>query len=218
MQKPILIFDFDGTIADSLSLVHELYNTVGPRFGALPLPPDSHGSFTSLPPRVLIQEYHVRPWTLPFIVRTIIKKMNARLNEIQPHTAVIDQIIKLATQGYQLVILTSNSRKNAITLLNQWGVTDRFNEIISYKALFGKHRALRKLCRKYNIDPQRVIYIGDEVRDIEGAQKAGIKNIAVSWGYQNVDDLQTANPDLLINDPHDLLNAIHELSGTPRYD
>ena len=80
-----------------------------------------------------------------------------------------------------------------------------FGFIYTESNLFGKGRALNNLLIKHRLDPEETIYIGDEVRDIEAAKKAGIKIISVSWGFNSAKLLQKAKPDFLINKPKELL-------------
>ena len=53
-----------------------------------------------------------------------------------------------------------------------------------------------------------VYFVGDEVRDIEAGKKAGIKTIAVSWGYNTKDALAKEQPDYIIDTPLDLKTVV----------
>ena len=54
---------------------------------------------------------------------------------------------------------------------------------------------------KHNLKPQEIIYVGDEVRDIQACKKIGVKIIAVSWGYNSKEILDREKPDYLVNKP-----------------
>jgi phosphoglycolate phosphatase len=51
-------------------------------------------------------------------------------------------------------------------------------------------------------------YIGDEVRDIAAAAHAGIRSIAVSWGYSDRETLAAERPDHLVDAPEELVRII----------
>ena len=72
-------------------------------------------------------------------------------------------------------------------------------------SIFGKHTTLKRLIKKYDLVKKEVIYIGDEIRDIEACKKAGIECIVVTWGYNSRKALQQQNPDYMIDRPADLL-------------
>jgi phosphoglycolate phosphatase len=61
-------------------------------------------------------------------------------------------------------------------------------------AIFGKHRKFRRVARHFGIAPADIICIGDEIRDIEAAQVAGMDSGAVVWGYALPTALQAAKP------------------------
>jgi phosphoglycolate phosphatase-like HAD superfamily hydrolase len=86
-----------------------------------------------------------------------------------------------------------------------------WEEIIGDIGLFGKSKSIKKLLRKNGYNRAEVVYIGDETRDIAAAKKAGVKSMAVSWGFNSKDVLASSNPDVLLEQPKDLLNSITRL-------
>ena len=58
---------------------------------------------------------------------------------------------------------------------------------------------------KQALHPSNVLYVGDEVRDIEAAKKAGIRIAAVTWGYNSKKALEAYKPDYLVTKPEELL-------------
>jgi phosphoglycolate phosphatase len=78
----------------------------------------------------------------------------------------------------------------------------------SENTLFGKQRALKKILKVYELSASEVLYIGDEVRDIEGAKKAGVASGAVTWGYNDEELLLEHEPDVMFNSPQDLLSRV----------
>ncbi|PSB03825.1 HAD family hydrolase, partial [Merismopedia glauca] len=60
-------------------------------------------------------------------------------------------------------------------------------------------------------NPAKVIYVGDETRDIEAARKSKIKAIAVCWGFNFREILAKYKPDFLIDRPSQLLEVVQHL-------
>jgi len=76
--------------------------------------------------------------------------------------------------------------------------------VVGYPRLFGKGKALKRILRAEKLERADVLYVGDEVRDIEAAQRAGVKCAAVTWGFHAADLLRTANPDFVLETPGEL--------------
>lgn len=66
--------------------------------------------------------------------------------------------------------------------------------------------------RKLGLDRNEVIYVGDEIRDIESAKDTGIKIIAVTWGFNTEDALCRFNPDYIAKDPRDIRLIVSKLN------
>ena len=60
--------------------------------------------------------------------------------------------------------------------------------------LFGKAAKIDRLLQRHRIAPERFLLVGDEIRDIEAARKAGVRVASVGWGYNHVDALRNASP------------------------
>ena len=60
--------------------------------------------------------------------------------------------------------------------------------------LFGKQAKLKKILKQSGIHADEAICIGDEIRDIQAAQKVKIPFGAVAWGYTNLEALKAYAP------------------------
>ncbi len=76
------------------------------------------------------------------------------------------------------------------------------------KQLFGKDRALMALMKEQKIQPSQVLYFGDQVRDVEACQRAGVAVAAVSWGFASEELLASSQPNFLINQPSEILDLL----------
>ena len=56
-----------------------------------------------------------------------------------------------------------------------------------------------------------VVYVGDEVRDIKAAKRAGMKIIAASWGYNEREALEKYKPDLIVDRPVELIEVVEKV-------
>ncbi|MGA1474197.1 MAG: HAD hydrolase-like protein [Prochlorothrix sp.] len=81
----------------------------------------------------------------------------------------------------------------------------RFKVLQAGVTILGKQRVLKRLVRRQGWAAEQVCYVGDEVRDVEAARGAGVRSIAVTWGFNTTAVLNRANPDYLIDHPAELI-------------
>jgi phosphoglycolate phosphatase-like HAD superfamily hydrolase len=55
--------------------------------------------------------------------------------------------------------------------------------------------------KEFGYSAREILFVGDELRDIEAAQETGVHMAAVTWGYNSTAALEAAGPDYLIADP-----------------
>jgi len=84
-----------------------------------------------------------------------------------------------------------------------------FDFIYSEGDIFNKADKMKTLLEERKLNPESVFYVGDETRDIEAARAAGIKMIAVSWGFNKEEILKKENPDYLIRKPEELVSLLN---------
>ena len=82
-------------------------------------------------------------------------------------------------------ILSSNARENIVACLRANGVAGLFETVLGYRRLFGKGDGIRRFLKGRIKPGERAVYVGDEVRDIVAARKAGVEVAAVTWGYNH---------------------------------
>jgi phosphoglycolate phosphatase len=208
MIKKTIIFDFDGTIADTLGIVLEIYNKIiVPKFKTKKVSKEELEYLrTQKPSKKLLNKYNISLLQLPFVLKTgraEIKKEIKRA-KIQPGLKELFNSLK----DYSLGILSSNSKENIQAFLKNYGFLEVFDFFYTSSALFKKDKVIKKILQERNLDSENVFYIGDELRDITAANKAGIKTIAVSWGFNKKEILETANPDYFAEKPLEILDFI----------
>ena len=126
------------------------------------------------------------------------KELHQRMDRVELFPGIEDLVRDLKRRAFRLGILTSNSRENVLKLLRARNL-DVFDFIHSESNFFGKTRALEHLLQKHGLAKGDVIYVGDETRDIEACQHAGVAVIAVTWGFHRKDLLRAKNPTFLVD-------------------
>lgn len=205
-MSKVIIFDFDGTLAQTLEAMIEVYNGLAKKFRCRPIDPKdiNHLRGGNIPD--LFRAYRITPLKLPFLVIAVRRGLKKRMGSLPLQPDVANVIRTLKARGITVGILSSNSRQNIEASLRAHGLFDEFAFVDSYGHLFGKHRALKKIAKKLRLSPEDIVYVGDEVRDVEAAKNAGVTSVAVTWGFQTRDPLERAQPDTLIEKPEELLS------------
>jgi phosphoglycolate phosphatase len=211
----LIIFDFDGTIADSLEIFIQTANRLSKEFSCQKIPADQVDYFRTLNLRVMIQQVGVPGWKLPFFLRRFRQELSHVVVDLQLADGMRETLLELKQQNHRLGIVTSNSRQNVEKFLHLQGLGNMFEFTYGGQLLSGKTRSLKKLVKLNRADTERLVFVGDEMSDVQSAKLAGITSVAVSWGFNNREVLAAATPDFLIDHPKQLLKAIAQLSGVP---
>lgn len=207
----LIIFDFDGTIADTFEPLIQIIQRLSQEFGYKSVSPEDIDLFRNLTTREIIYQAGVSIWKLPFILRKIKQELNKEINLVHPVTGIQEALIELKCQGNQLGIITSNSQDNVQLFLENNQLDSLFSFICSGTTIFGKNKVINSVLTQENLHLSDVIYVGDETRDIDAAKKSKIQVIAVSWGFNSRKILSNQNPDYLIDHPHQLLDVVNSL-------
>lgn len=200
-----LIFDFDGTLAQTLILTRDIYNTVANDL-RLPLITDEDmKTIRDKSAREVFKIAHLSPLMLPKVILRIQSQMKHRLHEAKVVPGMPQVLREMYRGGTKLGIVSSNSEENLIAFLKMNKLYPYFDFIHSEKNIFGKGKVLANVLRTYKLEREYTLYVGDEVRDIEAARDAKMKIVSVTWGFNSEEKLLASAPDYLVRKPKDLL-------------
>jgi phosphoglycolate phosphatase len=208
MTVKVILFDFDGTIADTYQAIADITNQLSTEFGYKALDQEELILIKNISSREIVKRSEISIFKLPFLVRRVRAELSKEIAELQPIKGIAQVLLKLKKQGYILGIVTSNNKENVNIFLAKNQLDHLFSYIYSSTAIFGKHRVLNQVIREHNIVQSDIIYVGDETRDIRSARKSLISVVAVSWGFNAAEILQEHQPDYLVAEPSELLEAI----------
>ncbi|MGB3401487.1 MAG: HAD-IA family hydrolase [Microcoleaceae cyanobacterium] len=209
-MKNVILFDFDGTLADTFEALVNITNRLAEEYGYPPVNQSEIDQLKNLSSWQIIKKSGISIFQLPFLLRRIRSELHNQLEYIEIFPGIKDALFQLKNNGYSLYVLTSNSTENVNIFMQENQILELFSGIYSSSNLFGKHRKIRAILKQERIKPHQAVYVGDETRDIMAAKKANIKAIAVSWGFNNSEVLSHHNPDVLIHSPEQLAAAVQE--------
>jgi phosphoglycolate phosphatase len=201
-----IIFDFDGTIADSLPLVVNMVNHWLKK--RHPIDEAELKRLRNLPIHKVIEELEIPPWKAPSLLVRGRMEMTRHINDVPIFDGIVDAINQLKAEDHTIYIMSSNSTKNIRKFLKHHGLYDDFKRIYGGIGIFGKTKALKKVMRDNKLSSKNTFYIGDEVRDVHAAHKAKVSSVAVSWGYNGVQLLSSEKPTAIAKVPADLVKIL----------
>lgn len=211
MSVKVIIFDFDGTIADTLDAIVRITNRLAVEFGYKPTTPEELEQVRNFSSRQIIKLSGLSIFKIPFLLKRLKADLRHEIEQLNTISGIKEALELLKKDQKIIGILTSNSEENVNVFLKKHDMQDLFDFVDSGTTLFGKHKILRKWMKKNNFKPENIIYVGDETRDIESAQKINIKIVAVSWGFNSSEALAEGNPDFLIDHPRELIELMKNL-------
>ena len=111
-------------------------------------------------------------------------------------------------KNHFLAVISSNGYRTIRAMLTRVGFDPYFREIFGSDFLFSKKEKIDYAIEKYEIPREKAFYIGDTAGDILEARAAGVRSVAVTWGWHDRERLLAVHPDFLIDSPEELL-SIH---------
>jgi len=189
----LVIFDFDGTLADSLPWLHSVFADLAREFGFRNPAAGELEALRRAPPRDALALLEVARWKMPFIAARVRRRMAAELHAIRVFAGVDEVLERLEAAGVTLAVVSSNSRRNVERVLGPTAAA-RVAHWACGAGLLGKASLFKRVLARSGIPAAHAICIGDEIRDAQAARAAGVAFGAVSWGYHAIDALRGEGP------------------------
>lgn len=208
-----VIFDFDGTLADSYQWFLSVFDEIAQRFSLPRLDQSELMQLRKVDIRQISRQFNIPLWKIVQIGSHVQKKMASQIDKVllvNGMQAVLDQ---LAAAGVRMAVVTSNAEENVKQVLGPHNVS-RFEAFEAGVTLYGKKAKFEKVLKKMEADPRRVLSIGDELRDMKSSHQARIAFGAVSWGATELETFRTHSPDELFTQPEEIVDTVlNRLSG-----
>ncbi|HTU19979.1 MAG TPA: HAD-IA family hydrolase [Gemmataceae bacterium] len=206
MRYTFVLWDFDGTLADTFSCTVSAYNRLAVRRGLRPM--TDPGAARGLTPLALLRTLNIPLVRVPSLLSGLLSAVARDMPAVRLFPKMPEILDAFVRGGCRMSVLSSNSRDNILTCLRANGVADHFESILGYRRIVGKGEGIRRFLKERAAAGERAVYVGDEVRDIQAARKAGVDVAAVAWGYNTSELLAKQAPDYLMERPEQLLSLL----------
>jgi len=208
----LLLFDFDGVLADTLDDLLQFSQEICDELGVKHVVIKENisnlevMSFATLGRACEVPEHLVEEFVQFSLKRIAAKKSPPALFE-----GLSDVVKKFAVRN-TIAIVTTNSSQNVNAFLVEHGLKKYIHAIYGVD-LPGTKAQKISMAREQlakNTESESVFMIGDSLSDIRAAKEAGVKSIAVSWGHQSLSHLLRGGPDYVVHSPTELGEVIEK--------
>lgn len=194
-----LIFDLDGTLADTIPICIEAFRRAVRRHGGRSL---SRGEVESLfgpSEEGMLRRVLSESWEAA--LSTYLSEY-ARLHESGPQAfpGLVDALRRLRAGGVELAIVTGKGARSTEISCRALGLEHLFDPI-EHGSPAGsiKARSIRRVLDRWSALPRQVAYVGDVPSDIRAAREAGVVAVAAAWSPSaDLEALEAQRPDALL--------------------
>ncbi|MBO9130926.1 HAD-IA family hydrolase [Bacillus sp. 165] len=202
-----ILFDFDGTLADSKEVFISIWNQLSEKYKYKKIKYEEIEEMQKLSIKERCKHYNFSLLKIPIMAPEFYKRYQVSIKDVILFDGIKELLDGLNRRGYKMAIISSNSANNIQKFLENNQI-NHVEEILCSSKIFGKDKIIKKFLHTRKLDKSEVIYIGDEVRDIEACEKSGVPIIWAGWGYDAIELVQKKNPDYMAHSPQEVLNIV----------
>lgn len=199
-----IVFDWSGVINDN---TYAVYQAVMAVFDFSNTKRISFEEFKRDWRQPVIDFYHLY---IPDMVldetKEVFRQNILKYDQNKPYIGIVNLVKKIKKSNKKLFVITSDLSQTINNQLKAFNLENIFDEIVVES--HDKTKDLENLIKKYSLDLQETVFIGDSNHEIESGQKLGIKTIAVTWGFCLEEKLKSYNPDFIVHNLDELEKII----------
>lgn len=120
----------------------------------------------------------------------------------------VSEVIQHFSSKHKIAIVTTNSSQNVHAFLTQHGLDSLVHAVYGVDTPGSKAHKIALARERFVRNGEAIFMIGDALSDVRAAKEAGVTSIAVTWGHQSLETLLRGEPDHVVNNPHELIEAI----------
>lgn len=209
----LIIFDFDGVLADTLDDLLQFGQEACDELGVKHVVKKDDLSNLEL----MSFATYGRACQVPeHLVEEFVQYCLKRFAEKKSPPAIfngLSDIVRRFAVIHAIAIVTTNSSQNVNAFLMEHGLAGCVHAVYGLDLPGSKAQKISVARDRFSADAKResVFFVGDSLSDVLAAKEASVTSIAVTWGHQSLNHLLRGTPDYVAHFPHDLINIIDKI-------
>jgi len=213
----IVLFDFDGVLADTLDDILCFSEIVCSQLGhpRQPTPGDLDAldlmSFHELGKKLALPEDKAQDFATRCVQMFTQRQLPPKIFD------GMQEVVAQLSARAKIGIITGNSAKVVFKFLDQYGLAGYVSQVMGVDLPGTRTDKIRRAVNYLGTSEDAAYMVGDAVSDIRAAREASVMSVAVCWGHQSGKRLVEACPDYLVHSPEELLTVLDRssLKGRP---
>lgn len=205
----LLLFDFDGTLADTFPFFLSVFNQLAVKHRFRTLTAEDIESLRHLGAREVMRHVGMSPWRMPFVATDFRRLMTQHTAPLSLFPGTLEALSALRAAGCEMAVVSSNSPENVRRVLGP-EVCRLITQVNGGSSIFGKRSRITRVMKALGHSQKDTLYIGDQVTDLISARQAGVHFGAVAWGYAPLVAYEGHAPERVFQDLHDM---VHQLTA-----
>ena len=201
-----LLLDWSGTLADDFGPVLKATNLIFEHYGRRDLTPEEFRTHFRLPFSEFYAEF-LPEATLEGLEPLYERFFSGLHDEVELLPGTRDFLDFCHHSGRRIFLLSTIKASHFDAQAGRLGVRNAFEH--PYVAIMDKREKIREILAAHELDPAETAFVGDMVHDIETARHGGVTSIAVLTGFDSLEKIAPAQPDVIVRN----LAALQKLLG-----
>jgi phosphoglycolate phosphatase len=206
----LIIFDFDGVLADTLDDLIQFGQEVCDELGVKHVvKKDDLSNLEIMSFATFGRACEVPENLVDVFVQSCLKRFAEKKSPPAIFNGLSDVVRNLSINN-TIAIITTNSSQNVNAFLVEHGLSGCIHAVYGVDSPGSKAQKILIARERLLADKKQesVFMVGDSLSDIRAAKETATTSIAVTWGHQSLEYLLSGDPDYVVNFPHELIKII----------
>lgn len=209
-----VIFDLDGTLADTLASIAYCMNRAIGRFGFAPFEEERYRYFVGDGVVELIRRTLAAAGDGELVYFDRVKQVYDEIFEadcmymVEPYGEIVDLLRCLGEKGIRTAVLSNKPHERTLDVVHSLFGEDAFDVVLGQSPEVKRKpdpAGVYWIAERLGLGLRDILYVGDTNTDMETGKAAGVFTLGVLWGFRDREELVAAHADAVIGRPLELL-------------
>mgnify|MGYP003291757470 CR=1 FL=1 len=208
------IFDFDGTLVNSIPTITYFANNALNKYG---LPSISEERYKKLVGngavnlvKRMLKEVGADPAVFDDVYKDYYYKYDENFSYLtEPYEGILDMLKALKKRGCKTAIVSNKPHDTTVKICNELfgDLIDLCRGQMEGCPIKPDPTAVIEVIKELGAEKEQCVYCGDTITDMETGKNAGLYTIGVLWGFRDLEEIKSGNPDKIVSKPEEILDT-----------